>query len=106
MMISALSAPMAFISSSPNERQRNIDMIEKKIVYEYEGKNYPSLEKAIDAVEGDFCTFVQDANNLLSHSMRLTHAQVTALVGALLENHCVALRLLTTIEDAKYADAT
>jgi hypothetical protein len=104
MMISALSAPMAFISSSPNERQRN--MIEKKIVYEYKGKNYPSLEKAIDAVEGDFCTFVQDANNLLSHSMRLTHAQVTALVGALLENHCVALRLLTTIEDAKYADAT
>jgi hypothetical protein len=26
MMISALSAPKAFISSSPNERQRNIDM--------------------------------------------------------------------------------
>jgi hypothetical protein len=26
MMISALSAPMAFISSSPNERQRSTDM--------------------------------------------------------------------------------
>lgn len=79
-------------------------MIRKKIVYEYEGRDYPSLEKVLDRVEGDFCTFIQDVNNLLSPPSRLTHTQVTALSEAILKNHYVALKLLNDLEDIDNAD--
>jgi hypothetical protein len=79
-------------------------MIEKRVVYTYEDKDYPSLDKAVDAVEGDFCEFIAKCNRLLAESSRITPTQVTAITEVILMNKQIALRLLTTLEEAENAD--
>lgn len=79
-------------------------MIEKKTIYVYEGRHFDSLTKAIDAVEDDFCTFMQDKNNLLEPSSRSTKYQIIALCSAMLNNQDVMLRLLKTLEEARWED--